>query len=118
MSDWPDRRRSEQLLADLADLEAEMPCPAGELAFASSEALLGALYVLEGSRLGGTLLKRSVPAEFPTRFLGNVDSAAWQLLLSQLDDHLDTELKRSTAIGAAQEVFSLFEVSGHTYLMS
>jgi heme oxygenase len=114
--DWAQRRRSDSLEADLGSLGLDIPAPAGAPAFTTPEALLGALYVLEGSRLGGTLLKRAVPAGFPTRFLGNVDSSAWQALLAQLDDQLDSDAQRAAAIAAARQVFELFEAAGRRYL--
>jgi heme oxygenase len=116
--DWKNRSRREALAADLLALGLQSPLPLEDPLYEGTEALLGALYVIEGSRLGGTLLKRSVPSTFPTRFLGNVDSSAWQALLAQLDDQLDTESKRATAIAAAQNVFALFEASGRRYLGS
>lgn len=110
--DWEARQRGDLVRADLAMLGLAVPDPAGKIAFADEFAVLGGLYVLEGSRLGGTMLKRSVPADFPTRFLGGVDSAAWRSLLQMLDVRLDTGLKRSVAVSAARSVFALFETSG------
>lgn len=114
--DWQRRRRAGQLRADLEEMELEPLSPIDEAAYHSEEALLGAAYVLEGSRLGGTLLKRSVPSAFPTRFLGNADSAAWQSLLRCLNEGLDTPSKRATAIVSARSVFELFEASGRRHL--
>jgi heme oxygenase len=116
ISDWPQRRRSAALEADLAEVGQDTPLPIGDLVLDSEAALLGALYVLEGSRLGGTVLKRSLPAGFPARFLGGVDSAGWRSLLELLDVRLrgDAELQR--AIEAAGDVFALFETAGRTYL--
>lgn len=114
--DWAARTRRDQLVADLAELGLATPPLAGTLRLDGDAALLGALYVLEGSRLGGTLLKRSVPADFPTRFLSNADSAAWQALLRQLDQHLDSDATRAAAVDAAGRAFALFEESGRRYL--
>lgn len=110
--DWESRERGDLVRADLATLGLPMPDPAGTIVFGDEAAVLGGLYVLEGSRLGGTMLKRSVPADFPTRFLGGVDSAAWRSLLQMLDARLDNALKRSAAVAAARDVFALFETSG------
>ena len=114
--DWPARQRSDLLRWDLSDLGADPPEPAGDISFDGEAALLGGLYVLEGSRLGGTLLKRAVPPHLPARFLGGVDSGAWRRLLGLLDDRLDDEPARVAAIAAAGDVFRLFEVSGRRYL--
>ena len=116
MPDWDARQRGGLLLADLADLELAPPDCVREIIFGEEAAVLGALYVLEGSRLGGALLKRSVPPTFPSRFLGGGDSAAWRRLLAVLDERLDTDAKRAIAIEAASAVFTLFEVSGQRYL--
>lgn len=74
--------------------------------------MLGGLYVLEGSRLGGTLLRKSVARGLPTRFLAKVDPAAWRALLLLLDTELNTDRRRGVAIEAAKEVFDLFDTGG------
>lgn len=114
--DWEARQRGALVAADLAALGLAVPDPAGTIAFEGESAVLGGLYVLEGSRLGGTMLQRSVPADFPTRFLGGVDSAAWRSLLQLLDLRLDSELKRAVAVAAARNVFALFETSGRRFV--
>lgn len=114
--DWSARRRGDLLRDDLEALGLDVPVPAGSMVFESDAALLGGVYVLEGSRLGGAMLKRSVPADFPTRFLGGVDSAAWRSLLRMLDVELDDALKRSAAVAAACTVFELFETSGQRHV--
>lgn len=62
------RRRAPLLAADLADLGEAMPPP---LAFTLPDdaAAWGALYVVEGSRLGGVMLARGVAAGLPSRYL-------------------------------------------------
>lgn len=89
VADWPTRQRADCLRADLATLGLMVPEPAGSIVFESEAALLGGLYVLEGSRLGGAMLKRLVPDDFPARFLGGVNSAGWRSLLQMLDARLD-----------------------------
>lgn len=110
--DWTARRRAELLRVDLAELGLEPPAAAGSIAFGSDAAVLGGAYVLEGSRLGGTLLRRSVGPALPTRFLGGDDSAAWRALLAVLDEHLSTAEIVTVATEAACDVFLLFEASG------
>lgn len=114
--DWPMRERGSLIRQDLADLGREVPPPAGALAFRSPAEVLGGLYVLEGSRLGGQVLKRSVPEGFPSRFLGGVNSAAWRSLLAMLDRTLTTAPLRNEAIASARSVFALFETSGRQHL--
>lgn len=114
--DWAARKRAPALLADLAALGLEGPAGEGEMIFATEPALLGALYVLDGSRLGGALLKRSVSPELPTTFLSAHDSAAWRGLLQIIDDRIRTDADRRAATEAARGVFAAFEVSGQYYL--
>lgn len=116
ISDWPARRRRESLESDLEALGEKIPPAAGNLSLDSDAALLGALYVLEGSRLGASVLKRSVPPEFPMKFLGGVDSAAWRSLLQLLDERLRDEADLVVAIRAARDVFVLFETAGAGHL--
>ncbi len=113
--DWDARQRSALLCADLAGLGLDVPEAAGAIEFEGEAAMLGALYVLEGSRLGGTVLKRSVAPDFPAHFLGGVDSGAWRSLLALLDERLDTESKRSAATRSACRVFELFETGGQRH---
>lgn len=64
LPDWPVRRRSAALLSDLAGLGSP-PAPIpdlGDLAEVGSAGMAGILYVLEGSRLGGTVILRRVLA--------------------------------------------------------
>lgn len=116
IEDWPQRQRKAALIADLADMGLEAPDGADGPDLKDEAELLGALYVLEGSRLGGALLKRSVAPDLPARFLGGGDSAAWRRLLALLDECIDTDAKRLISIKAACEIFMLFEASGQKYL--
>lgn len=60
--------RTPLLARDLVDLSEPMPVP---LAFAPQDeaAAWGVLYVVEGSRLGGVMLARSVAPDLPARYL-------------------------------------------------
>lgn len=116
VDDWPMRKRADQLLADLRDLGVPPPPAGSTVTFREPPSLLGALYVLEGSRLGGEVLRRSVAPGLPTRFLGHVDSSAWRSLLVALDAQLQSEEQLSQAVGAAIVVFDLFEASGRRHL--
>lgn len=109
VADWTERRRSDALRADLAALGEETPASAPIPPFASEAALLGAVYVLEGSRLGGRMLAREVPDAFPQAFLAAGNPALWRSLLAVLELNLDTGERRAAAIEAARGVFALFE---------
>lgn len=109
LPDWPARRRSALLLDDLRRLGAA-PAPAQPgSSFRSREEIFGAIYVLEGSRLGGRLLERSVPADLPRSFIGTTDNGLWRNLIEVLDTQLLSEDQHRLAIGAARRVFALFE---------
>lgn len=116
IDDWPSRMRAPHLMHDLSELGIARPAPVAPFAIAGAAEMLGALYVIEGSRLGAKLLKRSVPAHLPATFLGGSGSGSWQSLLILLDRMLDTVELRHQAIGAASDVFTLFERCGRHYL--
>ncbi len=111
--DWAERRRGDQLRADLGALGLTVPAlPAPR--FATPAALCGAAYVLEGSRLGGAMLVRGVPAGFPTSFLAApATPGAWRALLDLLDTVVVDDTTRDEAIAAALAVFTLFESAAH-----
>lgn len=111
LADWPTRQRADLLRADLAALGLATPTADAQVAFESPEAILGGVYVLEGSRLGGTLLRRQVPPELPATFLGASDPAAWRRLLALLEERLVTVAQRKAAIAAARNVFTAFEAA-------
>lgn len=111
LADWPQRRRGHLLRADLADLNVTQPEPFPAPDFVSAKAsMLGAIYVLEGSRLGGAVLKKAVPSHFPRRFLEARQAAgSWRMFLQALDEFLTRPGDLDAAISAAKEVFARFE---------
>lgn len=114
LPDWSRRRRSDALVADLAELGHPVEPDAasageGGSTFATIEDVLGAVYVLEGSRLGGQLLARSVPAGLPRRFLDAGDATLWRTLVAAIDKMLITKEQIATATVAARAVFARFE---------
>ena len=113
VDDWPRRRRSHLLRQDLAALDSPAPPvrPEPALNLASPHAVLGAVYVLEGSRLGGSLLARQVPAGWPRQFVTAGDSALWRSLLTMLEKGLVTDDHRATAVTAARAVHEDLESS-------
>ncbi len=108
LPDWPERRRAPLIAADLADFDVSMPAPE-PLSLDSVEAALGAIYVLEGSRLGGALLARNVPMDLPGRFIRcPAAPKRWRGLIEVLDRTLVTDDQREVAESAARAVFDLF----------
>ena len=109
LSCWPERRRGHLLAADLAALGAAPGPPVAPPAFAGEAALLGGIYVLEGSRLGGALLRRSLPDGAPCRFLAAPQPpGAWRNLLAKLDSVLIGEREIDSAVDSARRVFRCF----------
>lgn len=108
LPDWPDRRRSDLLRADLTDLGVEPP-QAEPFDLHSDAAALGAIYVLEGSRLGGAMLARNVPMDLPARFIRCAPAPKrWRGLIELLDQQLVTPDQHAVAADAARAVFNLF----------
>lgn len=110
--DWHERRRSDPLRADLSRLGVQAPDGASPT-FENEAGILGALYVLEGSRLGGSLLRKSVSPDFPRAFLDAPQPpGAWRKLLALIDVTLNRPDQTDRAVEAARMVFGAFESSG------
>lgn len=108
--DWPARRRAAALRADLRDLGVEEVQQVEPPVFASEAQILGVAYVLEGSRLGGALLRRSVPAGMPAAFLGGT-AELWRAFVALLDSRLTTPALVEEATAAALAAFAAYEMS-------
>ncbi len=108
MPDW--RPRAGALAEDLAALGVEMPAP---LPFALPDddaAAWGALYVVEGSRLGGAMLARDVGAGLPRAYLSAVFAPGeWRSLRAALDAALVDEGALDRAVDAAEATFGLYQ---------
>ena len=109
MPEWPQMRRADLLREDLAAMGVEAPHFDAELALASEAEVMGALYVLEGSRLGGKLLRRSVASGLPTRYLDHQAPLPWPVFVTQIERMLSSGVGRREAAGAANRVFGVFE---------
>ncbi|KQS01847.1 hypothetical protein ASG11_13545 [Sphingomonas sp. Leaf357] len=110
--DWPARRRAALLEQDLVGIGFPAPAFGIEPRFETAPAVLGAIYVLEGSRLGGAMLVRSVPTELPRSFLGASVPGAWRFLMQLIDGRLRSDEEIGEAVVAARTVFELFECAG------
>lgn len=113
---WRDRRRGPALLSDLAVMDLAAPQPAAAPAFESEAQILGGVYVLEGSRLGGALLVRQVGAGLPTNFLAPGNPADWRAFTSLLDERLSSGARLADAAAAAIAVFAVFERAARAHL--
>jgi heme oxygenase len=110
LPDWTARLRAALLLADLDELGRTAPPLLPAPALTNPAALLGAAYVLEGSRLGGAYLRRAVPKELPVRFLAAPQPrGAWRDFLAMLDRELAGDAALHGAMQSALAMFGLFE---------
>jgi heme oxygenase len=117
LPDWPARRRAHLLLADLAIMGIEAPAMQEPPALADAASMFGAIYVLEGSRLGGALLKRGLPCGLTKRFLDAEQApGAWRKLLAKLDEFVYAPEQLRAASETARDVFMRFEAAGRRYL--
>lgn len=123
LDDWSERRRGDALCADLAALGLAAPPLQPEPRFASAEQVLGALYVLEGSKLGARYLLARVVGPGLARgdsriaravaFLSfDTDPARagmWPAFLARLDTILPGSAGAADALSGAQTAFAFFE---------
>jgi heme oxygenase len=110
---WTLRRRSDALRKDLADLGQTLPPGLPAPVFVTEPQILGAAYVLEGSRLGGAMLARQVSSGLPVAFLTPAAPSAWRDFVALLDERLNTADRIAEAASTAIAVFSLFEHAAH-----
>ena len=76
---------------------------------ASTAAGWGAMYVVEGSRLGGIMLSRSVPEGMPSAYLESKHlSGEWRALLAAIDGEPADEAWIEEAIVGAKAAFELY----------
>ena len=106
---WPERRRGALLAQDLSRLGLPPPAPVPPPPFADAAALLGGIYVLEGSRLGAAVLRRGLPDSLPQAFLcAPQPRGAWAKLLAKLDSALNGEGELISAVTSAKRTFDCF----------
>lgn len=93
LDDWPQRRRSTALRTDLHLLGVEPSPPPATSPTRSAGWCWGALYVLEGSRLGARLLSQRLQAAqpgAPMHYLSHAQGEGfWQTFLQRLHNQTD-----------------------------
>lgn len=115
--DWPERQRSAAIVADLAALSHPLPAAAAVAPLTGAGAVLGAAYVLEGSRLGGRMLARQVAPALPRAYLdADQPTGGWSRLLARMDTVLYHPDRLAEAVDSARTVFASFEASGRRWL--
>lgn len=113
VEDWPDRRRSQLLRDDLARLNVDGIALQPPRSLGSKAEIMGAVYVLEGSRLGGNILRKRVYRSAPTRFLdAKAKPGAWKAFLASLETQLPGKEEIGLAVGAARGVFATYQAAG------
>ena len=118
IEDWPQRRRGALVRQDLASLGQPLPTPRDPPpVLDSTGAIAGMLYVIEGSRLGGRLLARSVADGLPTGYLdADQPSGNWRRLLTRLDAVLSDPAALRHATDMALEAFARFAAAGRRWV--
>lgn len=119
--DYENRRNAPKLLSDLENLgmsEAEISAieNSGDLpALDSREKIFGALYVVEGSTLGGQVISRHLRDKFGfdessgAAFFsgyGKETGAMWKNFREAITDFSNGDANRAEIIGAANETFT------------
>jgi heme oxygenase (biliverdin-IX-beta and delta-forming) len=115
LPDWTRRERAAALRADLTDLGITDVVLATAPPLAGAARMLGALYVLEGSRLGARLLVPDLLAggsarvRAATRYLRHGEGhRLWQSFLTHLESSQDVRACPGEAIAGARMAFALF----------
>ncbi len=116
ITDWGGRRRSDAMQADLALLGLTPPpvVPVGP-GFQNPDRLFGALYVLEGSRLGAVYLSRHARASrdpavrTAVRYLTHGEGRSlWPSFLQDLARREEAGLDPVKLVDGAREAFAMF----------
>jgi len=104
--------RTPLLDRDLADLGLARPTPMVVALPVSAAAAWAMLYVVEGSRLGGVMLARSVGPGLPRAYLSAGHArGGWRNLLAALDAAAQDDEWMDEAIPTARAVFDLYAVA-------
>ncbi|MBY8822390.1 biliverdin-producing heme oxygenase [Sphingomonas colocasiae] len=108
------RGRTADLAADLAALDIATPESLPFSGLPGAAARWGAIYVIEGSRLGGAMLARGVPVDLPKAYLSAVHGpGGWRRIQAMIDAAADGAgaLWHADAIDAARATFSAYRLA-------
>lgn len=108
------RGRTADLAADLAALDIAMPESLPFPGATAEAARWGAIYVIEGSRLGGAMLSRGVPADLPKAYLSATHGpGGWRRIQAMIDTAADDAdaLWHADAIAAARATFTAYRTA-------
>jgi heme oxygenase len=104
------RGREPLLAADLAALGSAMPVPLPLRAPADAAEAFGMAYVIEGSRLGGSMIARALPPTFPNAYLSaRHENGEWRRLLGRIEEASGGDPAWiAAATAAARRTFALY----------
>jgi heme oxygenase len=101
--------RAAALAADLATLGVAMPAPLNVTIDPDPAAAWGVFYVVEGSRLGGVMLARSVAPNLPHAYLTAAHgSGGWRTIRAQIDAADTGGDWTDRAVAAAEQCFAWY----------
>lgn len=104
--DWKERRRRDLLVDDLLAMDMPLPPLLNAPGMPDDAALLGAVYVLEGSKLGGAMLAKAVGDGLPSAYLTPFGPKGGMKAFMDMLDNAGAD--EATAVEAARAVFALF----------
>ncbi len=108
LPDWASRCRRDALGRDLAELGLAAE-PFSTPTIRSEAALMGAAYVLEGSRLGARMVLAQIGAQTATRYLRHGEGRKlWPGFLAILESNREVRCVPHDAVFAARASFTLF----------
>ena len=114
LPDWPRRRRTDAIVADLAGFGRAAP-EADPVGIDGEPAMLGTLYVLEGSRLGGAMLLREAQDSPDPAVRANMNylrhgqgDGLWRSFLARLDAAEPGDAELAAMIAGARDAFARF----------
>ena len=112
--DWPRRRKTDLVVGDLSGLGRRLPCCVEPLTVEGTAAVVGAMYVTEGSTLGGqvvdALVRRRLGDDVPRRSFrpyGTDTKPRWRAFQSAAGELVGTD-QFELACAAARRTFQLF----------
>ena len=110
LPDWPERVRGAELTLDLFDLGAPFVAPLDPPTIGCDAAAFGAVYVLEGSRLGAQAILPLIGADLPTRFLRHgAGKRLWPRFVERLEASPAVRERPQMTEAGALAAFALFE---------
>jgi heme oxygenase (biliverdin-IX-beta and delta-forming) len=111
--------REPLLRADLAALRSALPEVLPFDPPESAGTLYGTAYVIEGSRLGGTLLARRIPPGLPSAYLqAGHPRGGWRAFLNQMDASAAGPIWIEEAIAAARATFARYATAAQIEQMA